>query len=119
MAAPSMSADPFIRTPAVYTDIGRISSESAGQRVRVMGFVVDIQDQTGFTLSDDTGRISVVTEQPPKLQSFVRAFGTIAVSQEGQPLIRAEIIQDLSALDKQLFRRVLKIVQTAPRGRSS
>ena len=114
-----MSTDPFIRTPAIYTDIGNISSESAGQRVRVMGFVVDIQDQTGFTLSDDTGRISVVTEQPPELQNFIRAFGTIAISQEGQPLLRAEIIQNLASLDKQLFKRVLKIVQAAPSGRSS
>ncbi len=114
-----MSTDPFIRTPAIYTDIGDISSESAGQRVRVMGFVVDTQEQTGFTLSDDTGRISVVTENPPELQTFVRAFGTIAVSQEGQPLLRAEIIQDLASLDKQLFKRVLKIVQAAPSGRSS
>ena len=114
-----MSTDPFIRTPAIYTDIGHISTESAGQRVRVMGFVVDLQDQTGFTLSDDTGRISVVTEQSPELQTFVRVFGTVAVSQEGQPLLRAEIIQNLALLDKQLFRRVLKIVQAAPSGRSS
>jgi RecJ-like exonuclease len=114
-----MSADPFIRTPAVYTDIGRITSESAGRRVRIIGFVVDTQDQTSFTLSDETGRISVVAEQSPPLQSFVRIFGTIAVSQEGQPLLRAEIIQDLTELDKQLFKRVWKIVQAAPRGRSS
>jgi RecJ-like exonuclease len=114
-----MSTDPFIRTPAIYTDIGNISSESAGQRVRVMGFVVDIQEQTGFTLSDDTGRISVVTEEPPELQAFVRVFGTITISQEGQPLLRAEIIQDLASIDKQLFKRVLKIVQAAPSGRSS
>ncbi len=114
-----MSTDPFIRTPAVYSEIGSLTSESAGRRVRVIGFVVDIQKKAGFTLSDDTGRISVVTEQPPALQTFVRAFGTIAVSQEGQPLLRAEIIQDLTALDKQLFKRVLKIVQTATSGRSS
>lgn len=114
-----MSADPFERTPAVYTDIEKITSNSAGRRVRVMGFVVDIQEETGFTISDDTGRISVATNQQPELQTFVRVFGTIAVSQEGVPLLRAEIIQDLTALDKQLFKRVLKIVQAAPSGRSS
>ncbi|MFW9934728.1 MAG: hypothetical protein ACFFDU_04240 [Candidatus Thorarchaeota archaeon] len=114
-----MSTDPFIQTPAVYTDVGQITSNSAGQRIRVMGFVVDVQDNTGFTLSDDTGRIMVVTEQPPTIQTFVRVFGTIAISPEGQPLLRAEIMQDLAALDKQLFRRVLKIVQAAPRGRNS
>jgi len=114
-----MSTDPFIRTPAAYTEIGKITSDSAGRRVRIMGFVVDVQNETVFILSDDTGRISVVTEQLPSLQSFVRAFGTITVSQEGQPLLRAEIIQDLTALDKQLFKRVLKIVQAAPSGRNS
>ncbi|MFX1319595.1 MAG: hypothetical protein ACFE9D_07295 [Promethearchaeota archaeon] len=114
-----MSTDPFVRTPAVYTNIGNITSDSAGQRVRIMGFVVDIQENTGFTISDDTGRISVIADQPPELQTFVRVFGTVAVSQEGVPLLRAEITQDLTALDKQLFKRVLKIVQTAPSGRSS
>jgi hypothetical protein len=84
-----------------------------------MGFVVDIQEDTGFTISDDTGQISVASDQPPELQTFVRVFGTVAVSQEGAPLLRAEIIQDLTALDKQLFKRVLKIVQAAPSGRSS
>ena len=114
-----MSTDSFVRTPAVYTDIGNITSDSAGRRVRIMGFVVDIQENTGFTISDDTGRISVATDQPPELQTFVRVFGTVAVSPEGALLLRAEITQDLTALDKQLFKRVLKIVQAAPSGRSS
>ncbi|MFW9935506.1 MAG: hypothetical protein ACFFDU_08420 [Candidatus Thorarchaeota archaeon] len=114
-----MSTDLFIRTPAVYTNIGKIISESAGQRVRVLGFVVDVHDESGFTISDDTGRITVATDQVPQLQSFIRVFGTVTVSQEGHPMLRAEIIQDLAALDKQLFKRVLKIVQAAPSGRSS
>ncbi len=114
-----MSTDPFVRTPAHFTDIGVITSDFTGRRVRIMGFVVDNQGQSGFTISDDTGRIVVISEHPPSLQSFVRVLGTIAISQEGQPLLRAEIIQDLAMLDKQLFKRVLKIIQAAPSGRIS
>ncbi|MFW9831731.1 MAG: hypothetical protein ACFFD8_08150, partial [Candidatus Thorarchaeota archaeon] len=50
-----MSTDPFVRTPAIITDINAVTSNSTGTRVRVMGFVVDHQDQSGFILSDDTG----------------------------------------------------------------
>lgn len=114
-----MSSDPFVRTPAPFTDIKAITSNSVGTRVRVMGFVVDHQDQTGFILSDDTGRISVVTEEAPPLQSFVRVFGSVVVSGEGHPFLRAEIIQDLAALDKQLYIKARKIVAAAANRRSS
>jgi hypothetical protein len=115
-----MSSDPFVRTPAVFTDIGQITSEYAGRRVRIMGFVVDHQDQAGFILSDETGRISVLSEETiPQLQSFIRVFGSVAVSGEGQPLLRAEIIQDLTALDKQLYSKTRKIIEAVPRRRNS
>lgn len=114
-----MSADTFVRTPAIFTDIGTITSEYAGRRFRIMGFVVDRREQSEFTISDDTGRITVITDQPPTLQSFVRVFGSIAVSEEGQPLFRAEIIQDMTALDKQLYIEAKKIFDAALSGRSS
>lgn len=112
-----MSVDSFARDPSVYTHIGTISPDYVGRRVRIMGFIVDHQDQSGFILSDDTGQILVITDKLPPLQSFVRVFGSIAVSGDGNPLLRAEIIQDLAALDKQLFKRVLKIVHPSPSGR--
>jgi hypothetical protein len=83
-----------------------------------MGYVVD-QDSSGFILSDDTGRIRIVTEQPPVLESFVRVFGSLATSEDGQPLIRAEIIQDLATLDKQLYIKAQKISDASASGRSS
>ena len=115
-----MSSTPFIQTPAVFTDINQITAEYAGRRVRIMGFVVDHQDQSGFILSDETGRISVLSEDPiPPLQSFVRVFGSVAVSGEGHPILRAEIIQDLAALDKQLYSKTRKIVKAIPSRRNS
>jgi hypothetical protein len=113
-----MSADPFIRTPATFTNIGAISADSTGRRVRIMGYVVD-KDPSGFILSDDTGRIRVVTEQPPVVESFVRVFGSLATSEAEQPLVRAEIIQDFATLDKQLYIKAQKISDATASGRSS
>lgn len=113
-----MSADLFVRTPAAFTLIGDITADSTGRRVRIMGYVVD-QDSSGVILSDDTGRIRVVTEQPPAVESFVRVFGSLATSEDDQPLVRAEIIQDLTALDKQLYIKAQKISDATASGRSS
>jgi len=113
-----MSADLFVRTPATFTNIGAITADSTGRRVRIMGYVVD-QDASGFILSDDSGRIRVITEQPPTVESFVRVFGSLATSEDGQPLVRAEIIQDLATLDKQLYIKAQKISDATTSGRSS
>ena len=114
-----MSGRAFERAAAVFTDVGTISAEHAGRRVRVMGYVVDTQSQTGFVLGDDTGSIPVAVETLPKLQAFVRVIGSVAVSSEGRPTIRAEVVQDLAGLDKQLFKRAMKLVEAAPSGRQS
>lgn len=114
-----MSGTPFERTAAVFTEVGAISPEDAGRRVRVMGYVVDTQSQTGFVLGDDTGSIVVAADTSPKLQAFVRVIGSVAVSSDGRPTIRAEAVQDLAGLDKQLFKRAMKLVQAAPSGRQS
>jgi hypothetical protein len=113
-----MSGGPFTRTPALYTEIRNITPDDTGRRVRVMGFVVDLHNDSVFILSDDTGRISVLSEILPSLQAFVRVIGLIAISKEGQPLIRAEIIQNLATLDRQLYKRATKIVAAVPSGRS-
>lgn len=112
-----MSGPSFQRTPAVFSEINDITPEDAGRRVQIMGFVVDFQDESVFILSDDTGRITVICQELPTLQSFIRVFGSIAVANEGQPMIRAEIIQDLTGLDKKLFRDALKLLQTTSSGR--
>ncbi len=112
-----MSTVSFQRTPAVFSEINDITAEDAGRRVQIMGFVLDFQDESVFILGDDTGQITVISQELPTLQSFIRVFGSIAVTNEGQPMIRAEIIQDLTGFDKKLFRAALKIMQTATSGR--
>jgi len=112
-----MSGPSFQRTPAVFSEISSITPEDAGHRVQIMGFVVDFQDESVFLLSDDTGRITIICQELPTLQSFVRVFGSIALTSDGQPMIRAEIIQDLSGLDKKLFRDALELMQNTSSGR--
>ena len=114
-----MSGPPFERTAAAFTEVGAISPEDAGRRVRVMGYVVDTPSQTGFILGDETGSIPVAVDKLPKLQAFVRVIGAVAVSSDGRPTIRAEVVQDLAGLDKQLFKRAMKLVEAAPGGRQS
>jgi RecJ-like exonuclease len=114
-----MSGTPVERTAAVFTEVGAISPEDAGRRVRVMGYVVDAHSQAGFVLGDETGSISVAVDTLPKLQAFVRVIGSVAVSSDGGATIRAEVVQDLAALDKQLFKRAMKLVEAAPGGRQS
>jgi len=107
-----LSGSPSIPAPAVFRDIGSIASEDAGRRVRVMGFVVNIQDPAVAVISDDTGSITITTtaECSLHLQDFIRVIGTVTLSGEGKPLIRAEIIQDVSRLDKHLYRQAMRLL---------
>jgi RecJ-like exonuclease len=114
-----MPANPFEKSAAVFTEVGAVSPQDAGRRVRLMGYVVDIQNQTGFVLGDETGSIAVAIDTLPKLQAFVRVIGSVAVSSDGRATVRADVVQDLAGLDKQLFKRAMKLVQAAPSGRKT
>ncbi len=107
-----MSGTSFVREAAIFEEIGALSGEDVGRRIRIMGFVVDVQDGL-MELSDDTGRIIVSVETPPKLQAFVRVFGTVALSSEGNPLVRADLVQDIASLDKQLYKRAIRLFKTS------
>jgi hypothetical protein len=114
-----MSGSLFEKPPAAFTNIGEITSEDAGRRVRITGYVVNTQDKQLFILSDDTGQITVLSEDPLQLESFVRIIGSVVVTGEGLPMIRAEFFQDLSKLDKDLFKRTMKIMEVNSSGRKS
>jgi hypothetical protein len=107
----TLSGTSFVREAAVFEEIGALTGEDVGRRVRIMGFVVDVHNEL-IVLSDDTGRIMVSVDAPPKLQAFVRVFGTVALSSEGQPLVRADFVQEIAALDKQLYKRAIRLFKT-------
>ncbi len=108
----NVSGTSFVREAAVFEEIGALTGEDVGRRVRIMGFVVDVQNGL-IELNDDTGRIIVSVETPPKLEAFIRVFGTVTLSSEGKPLVRADLVQDVSGLDKQLYKRAMRLSKTS------
>ncbi len=114
-----MSGSPFEKPPAAFTNIGEITTDYAGRRIRITGFVVDLQDKEIYILSDDTGQIMVLSEDPMQLESFVRVIGSVTVTGDGLLMVRAEFFQDLSKLDKDLFKRTMKLMQSNSSGRKS
>ncbi len=108
----NVSGTSFVREAAIFEEISALSGEDVGRRVRIMGFVVDVQNGL-ITLSDDTGRVNVSVEDSPKLQAFIRVFGTISLSSDGTLLVRADLIQDIAALDKQLYKRAIRLFKTS------
>lgn len=108
----TLSGISFVREATVFEEIGALTGEDVGRRVRIMGFVVDVHNGL-IALSDDTGRIMVSVEAPPKLQAFIRVFGTVALSSDGEPLVRADFVQDIAGLDKQLYKRAIRLFKTS------
>lgn len=78
-------------------------------RVRIMGFVVDKKGDT-LVIDDGSGKLQVFVEMPNviekiELNQFVRVFGTIFPVDHGFD-VRAEIVQDLSDMNVNLYKRV-------------
>lgn len=100
---------PSVKPHAVPKDIKDISPSDGV--VRVLGVVVE--STPGYILLDDgTGviRVSLTGDTPtPEIGKVVRVFGSVARNSRGDTYINAEIVQDMSALDLGLYRRVKNI----------
>ncbi|MHA1650528.1 MAG: OB-fold nucleic acid binding domain-containing protein [Candidatus Helarchaeota archaeon] len=103
------------RRPAQERRINELSDRDLQNRVRILGSVVDIksiqdqeQEQICAILDDGTGRIQVIINHPITLQpgDQIRIFGILSRTEENEYIINAEIIQDMSALDIELYKRV-------------
>lgn len=92
----------FRRQPAVIKKIAEINEKDI--RVRISGIVLD--SSNGMLIVDDgTGRAEIVSEIAAKDGAFVRAF-TRVIPLEGRYELRAEIVQDLSAADRMLYKSI-------------
>ncbi len=103
------------RKPARERRINELSDRDLQNRVRILGSVVDIksiqdqeQEQICAILDDGTGRIQVIINHSITLQpgDQIRIFGILSRTEENEYIINAEIIQDMSALDIELYKRV-------------
>jgi hypothetical protein len=97
----------FHRAPAVRRRLSEIKPES-DIRVRILAEVTEKTD-SGIIVSDGDGRAEIMTE--PEVMASVNAGDAICAFCRVLPLesgfeLRAELIQDMSKLDKETYRKV-------------
>lgn len=97
------------RNPAYERDIKDIKPES-DVRVRIIGTVISkSMDSSSIVIDDSTGQLTVLISSDELLEKtkpgqFVRIIGLV-VPYEGGFELRAEIVQDMSLLDKELYKK--------------
>lgn len=103
------------RKPAQERWINELSDQDLQKRIRVLGSVVDLktiqdqdQDQIRAILDDGTGRIQVIISQtvPLELGNKIRILGLLGKNEQNEYLLTADIVQDMSGLDIELYKRV-------------
>ena len=97
------------RAPAIPHKISELKSEMG--RVCLAGTIISKNKEIGsFILDDGESKILILTNEPKEFEklkegNFVRAMGKIW-GQENELEIQADIIQDFSKIDKELYNKV-------------
>lgn len=100
-----MPENQYKRLPATQKNIADINPEK-DIRVRILGRVIDKQD--GMIVVDDgTGTSEIIGDSmTANIDDVVRVFARVIPLEEGFEL-RTELLQDMNALDLNLFRRIM------------
>ncbi|MEE9323411.1 MAG: replication protein RepA [Candidatus Aenigmarchaeota archaeon] len=95
------------RLPAYEKKVAEIGKDDI--RVRLLGMVIDRKDNV-VVLDDGTGKINVVFAEPvvTEANKRVRVFGRVIPS-EGGFEIQGEILQDMSDVDLELYKKVTEL----------
>jgi len=103
------------RIPSVERCISEIQPEDI--RVCILGTIVD-KKETTLIVDDGTGKITVRFEEPVTLpmNTLVRIFGRVVPIENGFE-IQGEIVQDMSKLNIELYKKVREIVKENGLGR--
>ena len=72
-------------------------------KVAVSGVIVN-KSENSFLLDDGTGQIRVISENVPNYE-YTKVFGNLSNLEEGL-VLQAEIVQDLSKIDKNLYKKI-------------
>lgn len=99
-----MDSFQFKRAPAVPRRISGIAPDK-DIRVRLLGRVID-KGEGSVVIDDGSAKVEVITEQSAELGDVVRIIARVLPLETGYDL-RAEITQDMSKLDLDLYRRVM------------
>ncbi len=93
----------YRRLPATLKKITDINPEK-DIRVRILGRVIDKQDGT-IIIDDGTSTATIVTDAQININDFAMVHARVLPLEEGYEL-RGEIVQDMSSLDMNLYRKV-------------
>jgi hypothetical protein len=96
------------RAPAVERDIADIDTEDI--RVSIIGTVIKKDPiQYSMIIDDGTGSITVFADVLFDVQSIIRVIGRPQI--RGDPIINAEIVQDFSDFDLELYKKIEEMEQ--------
>ncbi|MGC1122510.1 MAG: replication protein RepA [Candidatus Methanofastidiosia archaeon] len=96
------------RAFAIEKDISDITEEDI--RVSVIGTVIRKDPiQYSMIIDDGTGSITILGDKLYEVQTIVRVIGRPQT--RGEPFINAEIVQDFSDFDLELYKRVKELEQ--------
>ncbi len=107
-----MPEDRVERKPAVERRIHDIKKEDV--RVKVVGVIVSKDEKSSsIILNDENHSISIILPsddlyEKAKIGALIRVFGTV-IPYDKEVELKAEIIQDMSRLDKDLYIRTYNI----------
>ena len=96
----------YRRLPAIEKKISEISPEH-DVRIRILGRIIDKANET-IVVDDGTGSAEIITSDlnvTAGIDDLVRVFTRVLPLEEGYEL-RAEIIQDMSILDMELYKKI-------------
>ncbi len=110
-----MASELIPPSPAAPRLIGKIRPDD--DRIRVVGTVKSVNEDGSFLVEDQTGAIQVIPSDNSQAHTIkindgmiIRSFGTVEVSMDGGHILRADLIQDFSGLDLQLYHKVREVV---------
>ena len=110
----------FISTHSVEITIQelkeKILEDNAPKRVKIYGVVVEseLNESGDFgsylgIVDDSTERIHFKTDKTHKVKQFVKVVGDLIILPNGVPVVHADILQDFSKLNMDLYTRYRKL----------
>ena len=94
-----------LRSPYTEKQVKNIKQDDG--KISISGTIISREGNI-FFLDDGTGQVKIACENMPS-SDYVRVFGRIVPYSEHVE-IQAEVIQDLSKVDKQLYNKIKKIL---------
>lgn len=85
-----------------------ISELNEGENVAIVGTVVS-RENNGFVVDDGSKSLQVIMENKIENNSYVRVYGKVVGSEEDL-ILYGEAVQDISKIDKLLYRKVRKMI---------